>query len=71
MKTRKVISNSPTKLPITGTVLYSFLLYYFNVSGIIIGIFATIYAIYWILCIVAIWNEKRVDLFEEKAKEQK
>lgn len=65
MKTRNVISNLPIKLPWMSTVVYSFMLHYFNANGVIIGVFATIYAIYWIIAIIAKWNEKSVDIFEQ------
>ena len=72
MKKTKVIKNIPNKLPLTSTVLYTFLLYYFDVNGIVWGIFGTIYAIYWILVIVIIYNQERIDLFnEEETKDVK
>ena len=66
MKKRKVISNVPSKFPITSTVLYSFLLHYFNVDNIWWGIFITLYSIYWILALYLVFTQERVDLFDEK-----
>ena len=56
----------PVRLPFQSTILYSFLLYYFDVNNIIWGIFGTIYVIYWILVIVIKWEEERIDLFKKK-----
>jgi len=59
---RFVISNIPIKLPFQSTILYTFLLYYFQVSGIFWGIFITIYTIYWIIAIIAKIMENKIDL---------
>lgn len=66
MKTSKVIKNTPIKFPFTSTVLYSFLLYYFDASGVIWGIFGTLYVIFWSIAIVVKWNEESVDLFNKE-----
>lgn len=71
MKKRFVISNTPVKLPVQSTILYTFLLYHFQVSGIWWGIFITLYSIYWIIAIVAKWNEESVDLNSDKLDEKK
>jgi hypothetical protein len=71
MKKRFVISNTPVKFPIQSTILYTFLLYHFQVSGIWWGIFITLYSIYWIIAIVAKWNEESIDLNSDKLDEKK
>lgn len=71
MKKRFVISNTPVKFPIQSTILYTFLLYHFKVSGIWWGIFITLYSIYWIIAIIAKWNEESIDLNSDKMDEKK
>jgi len=71
MKKRFVISNTPVKFPIQSTILYTFLLHHFQVSGIWWGIFITLYSIYWIIAIVAKWNEESIDLNSDKMDEKK
>jgi hypothetical protein len=71
MKKRFVISNTPVKFPIQSTILYTFLLYHFQVSGIWWGIFITLYSIYWIIAIVAKLNEESIDLNSDKLDEKK
>ncbi|MCO5250996.1 MAG: hypothetical protein M9949_06195 [Candidatus Kapabacteria bacterium] len=62
MKERFVISNIPTKLPVPSTILYTFLLHYYQVSGIWWGVFVTLISILWIVIAVAKWNEVSIDL---------
>ena len=71
MKKRFVISNTPVKFPIQSTILYTFLLYHFQVSGIWWGIFITIYSLNWMITIVAKWNEESIDLNSDKLDEKK
>ena len=71
MKKRFVIANTPVKLPIQSTILYTFLLYHFQVSGIWWGVFITLYSILWIIVIVAKWNEEKIDLNDEKTDNDK
>lgn len=66
MKKKLVITNVPTRYPINSTILYSFLLYYFNVDDLYWGIFITLFSIYWILVIVVKSNEVNIDLNENK-----
>ena len=66
MKKRTVISNFPMKMPLNSTILYSFLLYYFNVDNIWWGIFITLYSILWIVFFVAKYNEESIDLDDDK-----
>ena len=66
MKKKLVITNVPTRYPINSTILYSFLLYYFNVDGLYWGIFITLFSIYWILVIIVKSNEVNIDLNENK-----
>lgn len=65
MKKTKVISNLPVRLPILSTVLYTFLLHYFNVDNLWWGIFIAVYSIYWIVVISVIWTQERIDIFKE------
>jgi hypothetical protein len=46
-------------------------MYHFQVSGIWWGIFITLYSIYWIIAIVAKWNEESIDLNSDKLDEKK
>jgi Na+/H+ antiporter NhaB len=71
MKKRFVISNTPVKFPIQSTILYTFLLHHFQVNGIWWGVFITLYSIYWIIAIVAKWNEESIDLNSDKLDEKK
>jgi hypothetical protein len=71
MKKRFVIINTPVKLPFQSTILYTFLLYHFQVSGIWWGIFITLYSILWIVAIVAKWSEESIDLSDDKLDNEK
>ena len=66
MKKKLVITNVHTLYHINSTILYSFLLYYFNVDELYWGIFITLFSIYWILVIVVKSNEVSIDLNENK-----
>ena len=66
MKKKLVITNVPTRYPINSTILYSFLLYYFNVDGLYWGIFITLFSIYWILVFIVKFNEVNIDLNENE-----
>lgn len=68
MKKRTVISNVPIRLPFQSTILYTFLLYHFNVDGLWWGIFITLYSILWIVAIAVKWNEEKIDLDKEDEK---
>jgi len=67
MKKLIVIKNTPSKLPILGTVVYTFLMHYYNVSDLWWGIYITLMAILWILVIWIMCNQERIDLFSEGA----
>lgn len=65
MKTKKkrfVIANTPTKLPFTSTVLYSFLMWYFKVDNLYWGIFICVFGLLWIVSINALFTQEIVDL---------
>jgi heme O synthase-like polyprenyltransferase len=69
-----VITSGPTELPVFSTIFYSFLLWYFKVDSLWIGVFATVYGFLWIFCIVSLVKEERVTMQEfmeawDKAKE--
>lgn len=66
MKKKLVITNVPSRLPVNSTILYSFLLYYFNVDDLYWGIFITLFSIYWILVIIVKFNEVNIDLNENE-----
>ena len=71
MNKRFVITNTPVKLPIQSTILYTFLLYHFQVSGIWWGVFITLYSLLWIIVIVAKWNEEKIDFNDDKIDSDK
>ncbi len=62
MKKIYVIKNQPTKLPIVGTVLYAFLMDYYNASGFWWGVFIVCFSIIWIICIIALFLQETIDL---------
>jgi len=62
MKKRFVITNLPIRLPFQSTIMWSFLLHYFNVDNLYWGIFITFYSILWIVAIAIKFNEIKVDL---------
>lgn len=66
MKKRKVITNIPVRLPIHSTMLYSFLLYYFEADRLFWGIFITCYSLIWLVVIISFFNQEKIDLFESK-----
>jgi len=66
MKKKTVLTNFPVRLPIQSTILYIFLLYYFNVDSLYWGIFITLCSLYWILIIAVKWSEERIDLDDDK-----
>ena len=69
MKTRFVIANTPIRLPLSSTILYSFLLHYFNVSDIWWGVFITVFSIIWILIIRIKLIEEQIDISDLLNKE--
>lgn len=66
MKKKTVLANFPVRLPVQSTILYTFLLHYFNVDSMYWGIFITLYSLYWILIIAVKWSEERIDLDDDK-----
>ena len=70
MKKRTVITNTPVRLPLQSTVLYSFLLWYFEVNPVWWGIFGTLYTILWIVALLAKFSEERIDLDKEEPKKE-
>jgi hypothetical protein len=66
MKKRKVISNLPARLPIASTILYIFLMDYYQVDRLWWGIFITVYGVYWILLIIGLFMQEKVDIFKEE-----
>lgn len=67
MKKVKVISNVPERLPVTSTVLYTFLMYHFQAGDLWWGIFITIESLYWILMLAVVFHaQEKVNIFENK-----
>lgn len=62
MKKRFVISNTPTKLPINSTILYTFLMWYFKVDNLYWGIFICFFGLLWILTLISLFTQEIVDL---------
>lgn len=62
MKTIYVIKNTPVRYPIQSTILYSFLLHYFNANDVLWGVFITLYSLLWILAFIVKLFEKKVDI---------
>lgn len=63
MKKQKfVITSTPTKLPVVSTILFTFLLYYFNVPMIVWGIYITLAIIYWVVVLIIIKDETYIDI---------
>ena len=62
MKKTYVITNQPTKLPILGTVVYTFLMDYYNASDFWWGVFILGFSIIWIIFIISLFNEEKIDL---------
>ena len=71
MKKHFVITNLPVRLPIQSTILYSFLLYYFEAHDVLWGVFITLYSILWIGLIWIKINEIKVDLNATQDEEKK
>lgn len=72
MKGKKVIHRTdlPVRLPINSTILYTFLLYYFNVQPFIWGVFITIFTLYWILCIIGLVIQDQKKIFIEPSSKK-
>lgn len=71
MKKIYVIKNQPTKLPVVGTVLYAFLMDYYNASGFWWGVFIVCFSIIWIICIIALFLEEKIDLDKDYSEYSK
>lgn len=65
---KKVISrkNLPAKLPVTSTVLYTFLMYHFDADRLWWGVFIALTTLVWIALIAVLIKENDVDVFNEK-----
>ena len=66
MKKQFVFTNTPIRLPFQSTILYTFLLYHFQVSEIWWGVFITLYSIIWIAAIVIRLNEEKINFNDDK-----
>jgi hypothetical protein len=62
MKKRIVFTNQPIRLPIQGTVLYTFLLHYFQASDLIWGIYITLCIIYWTIVFYGLYFQEGFDI---------
>jgi hypothetical protein len=65
MKKIYVIKNVPTRLPVVGTVLYAFLMDYYNASDFWWGVFIVVFTIIWIICIYALCLQETIDLTKD------
>lgn len=70
MKTRYVIKNIPTKLPVQSTVLWYLVLDYYKASDIWYGVYFTLYALAWLGSIIVIWKQESIDINEFSAEGQ-
>lgn len=73
MKTKFVIAtkNLPTRVPIPSTVLYIFLLDYYEANGYWWGAVITILALMWIAVIINKVQETEIDLTENEPSQTK
>lgn len=60
--------NLPTQLPITNTILIAFLLYFFNATGLIWGMFITFEVLLFIGTIYSLYKEEYIDIIEKEEK---
>ena len=60
------IKGKEVMFPVNSTITYSFLLYYFQINGLFLGIFITFYSIYWIGCIYAMSIQKPLIIEEDE-----
>jgi len=58
------------RLPIQSTILYTFLLWHFEVNPIWWGVFITLYSLLWIVALIAKYNEERIDLDKDEPKKE-
>jgi len=71
MKKTIVVKNVPMRLPVVGTAFYSFLMYYFGIGGVWLGVYICVMVLYWIIAILAVWNQEQVhtdDLIKKELK---
>lgn len=66
MKKKKVVKNTPARLPISFTCLVYLMMDRFNASQLAWGIAGTIMAFIWVACIIAVSKQEMVDLFESE-----
>jgi len=66
METPKVISwkNMPTRLPIWTSATAYLLLEHFNASQVIWGVVGTIFGLGWIVAVIQLFREEKVELFK-------
>ncbi len=60
----RVSKNNRTKFPIWPTATGYLLLQHFNSPEWVYGVACTLAGIIWIACIVSIWKQEPVDIFE-------
>ena len=70
MEKVKVVSNIPMKLPISQTILYTFLMDYYNASELAWGVFISLGIIMWIGVIAFLIKQERIDIFKEEKQEE-
>lgn len=66
MKKRKVIKNTPSRLPVIASLVAYLCLDKWNAPEWLWGVMGVIFAVIWILAVVDIWNCERIDIFETK-----
>lgn len=59
---RYVITNTPSRLPIISTVLFTFLMDYYKVNDLWWGFYLVLMGLWWLICIAGKFNESWVDL---------
>ena len=65
---KKVIKNTPTKLPFTATLFYLFLLHYFDASGLVWGIVLTVFFFIWAALIIEKLKEEGITIDKTDSK---
>lgn len=67
MKKHKVISvnNLPSKVPVTGTLLWILILDRLDAPGWVWGVFATLMVFLWIVIVTVIFNSEYISLFTD------
>jgi len=65
MKSMKVIKNVPTRIPLISGLVMQLALEHYNAPEWLYAVWYTIYIPMFIACIVIVWRQEHVDIFEE------